>query len=158
MNAFLHVDFQRCTACFACETACETTHGGASRIYLAFVNDLPVPVMCRQCENSPCVIACPEKALVWREADGVVFLADRCTRCGFCAMACPFGVLTVNPLGSPSVAKCDLCRDRRGEGKRPACVLTCPTEALTDRVTVPLRRRRLKQTLPPESLPNRGSR
>ncbi|WP_448384235.1 4Fe-4S dicluster domain-containing protein [Desulfosoma sp.] len=148
MNAFLYVDFLRCTACFACETACRTAHGSGSRIHLAFADGLPVPLLCRQCENSPCAAVCPEQALAWDTTHGVVLLAERCTRCGLCAMACPFGVLSVHPLECPNVVKCDLCRDRRAEGKRPACVLTCPTEAITDEVQRPLRRRRLTGMVP----------
>lgn len=143
MSVFLHVDFRRCTACFACETACRAAHGSDSRIQLTFVDGLPVPLMCRHCEHSPCAAVCPEHALVWDPNHGVVLLADRCTRCGLCAVACPFGVLSVNPVGQPGVVKCDLCRARREEGKRPACVLTCPTEAITDELEHPLRRRRL---------------
>lgn len=142
MSAFLHVDFRRCTACFACETACRTAHGGASRVHLTFADGLPVPLMCRHCENSPCAAVCPEQALAWNETDGVLVRAERCTGCGLCAVACPFGVLSVDPLGQPSVVKCDLCRARRAEGKRPACVLTCPTDAITDEPQRPLRRRR----------------
>ncbi|MEJ5365170.1 MAG: 4Fe-4S dicluster domain-containing protein [Desulfosoma sp.] len=160
MNAFLHVDFRRCTGCFACEAACRTAHGGACRVHLAFADGLPVPLMCRQCENSPCAAVCPEEALVWDKTHGVVLLVERCTRCGLCAVACPFGVLSVDPFGRPNVVKCDLCLGRRAEGKRPACVLTCPTEAITDEPDRPLKRRRLAGSVPPiaarpfsESLP-----
>jgi len=148
MNAFLHVDFRRCTGCFACETACRMAHGSGARIHLAFADGLPVPLMCRQCENSPCAAVCPEQALAWDKTHGVVLLAERCTRCGLCAMACPFGVLSVDPFQWPNVVKCDLCRARCAEGKRPACVLTCPTEAITDEPQRPLKRRRLAGMVP----------
>ncbi|ROQ90712.1 4Fe-4S dicluster domain-containing protein [Desulfosoma caldarium] len=147
MNPYLYVDFQRCTACFACESACEIAHGSPSRIHLAFAQGLPTPLMCRQCENSPCAAVCPEQALAWKEGDGVVFFEDRCTRCGWCAVACPFGVLTVTPFGSEGLLKCDLCRSRREEGKRPACVLTCPTSAISDEPSKVLQRRRRRQPL-----------
>lgn len=148
MNPYLYVDFRRCTACFACETACENTHGSPSRLHVAFAQGLPTPLMCRQCENSPCAAVCPEQALAWKEGDGVVFLKDRCTRCGWCAIACPFGVLTVTPFRPKGLVKCDLCHSRRKEGKRPACVLTCPTFAIRDDPVEVLQRRRQHQPVP----------
>lgn len=148
MNPYLYVDFRRCTGCFACETACENVHGSASRVFLAFARGLPTPLMCRHCENSPCAAVCPEQALVRHESDGVVALKNRCTRCGWCAVACPFGVLTVTPFGLEGILKCDLCHSRRKDGKRPACVLTCPTSAITDDPPSALKQRRQSQTLP----------
>ncbi|MEJ5349247.1 MAG: 4Fe-4S dicluster domain-containing protein [Desulfosoma sp.] len=147
MNAFLYVDFRRCTACFACEAACEAAHGTPSRLHLAFAEGLPAPLMCRHCQNSPCVVVCPEQALQWNESNGVVFLEDRCTRCGWCAVACPFGVLTVNPFEASGLLKCDLCSNRRRQGKQPACVLTCPTGAIRDDPDVALKQRRVSQNL-----------
>jgi Fe-S-cluster-containing dehydrogenase component len=43
-------------------------------------------------------------------------------------MACPFGVPQFGADGR--MQKCDLCVDLVTQGKEPACVATCPAEAL----------------------------
>lgn len=53
----------------------------------------------------------------------VVVDEERCTGCGFCAAACPWGVITLDPVTGKAL-KCDLC------GGDPACVKECPENAL----------------------------
>jgi Fe-S-cluster-containing dehydrogenase component len=44
-------------------------------------------------------------------------------------MVCPFGILSFDIIGRV-MRKCDLCIHRLNEGKKPACVTTCPARAL----------------------------
>ena len=52
-----------------------------------------------------------------------------CTGTGACEDACPFGVPILVKEKNKAV-KCDMCRDRIAEGKRPICVEACPLRAL----------------------------
>ena len=119
----VYVDIDRCIYCHACEVACERVHGEA-RISVGAVEErASVPLFCHQCDVAPCVLACPAGALVQGEA-AVSFEAEKCTRCGLCAISCPFGAVYIGETAL--LQKCDLCSER----EVPACVLTCPTEAL----------------------------
>lgn len=86
-------------------------------------------VVCRKCEDAPCVASCPKDALEKDENKILKRYSMRCVSCKTCSHACPFG--TIYPETIPYVIpQCDYCLDRLGEGKGPACVKTSRTEAL----------------------------
>ncbi|ASJ10029.1 formate dehydrogenase [Thermococcus sp. P6] len=124
----LFINFGRCIACRACEVACEKEHG-ISLISVYEFEDMAVPLNCRHCEKAPCVEVCPTNALYRDESGAVVLEEDKCIGCYMCSAVCPYAIPIVDPIREVAV-KCDLCADRRREGKLPACVSVCPTEAL----------------------------
>jgi Fe-S-cluster-containing dehydrogenase component len=72
---------------------------------------------------------CPAGAISKRTEDGVVVVdRNECVGCRNCEKACPYGAPQFGLDGK--MQKCDLCLERRAEGKEPACVATCPGEAL----------------------------
>ena len=87
-----------------------------------------VPKLCNQCEKPPCVQVCPVGA-TYQTADGVV-LVDRkwCIGCGYCIMACPYGMRFFHPVYHVA-EKCNFCYHRINKGMKPACVLACPVGA-----------------------------
>jgi tetrathionate reductase subunit B len=84
-----------------------------------------VPKLCNQCENPPCVQVCPVGA-TYQVPDGVV-LVDRswCIGCGYCIMACPYGVRFFHPVYH-TAEKCNFCYHRITKGMKTACVQACP--------------------------------
>ena len=62
------------------------------------------------------------------EKGAVVINYDQCIGCKFCISACPFDVPQFN-ANTGKVDKCHMCFDRI-PSKEPACVQSCPTEAL----------------------------
>jgi NAD-dependent dihydropyrimidine dehydrogenase PreA subunit len=74
-------------------------------------------------------VAQPE-ALITTEEGTILFDTAKCTGCGLCFFACPFGVIGFNWSGKVT-CKCKLCSGRLTEGKPPACVITCLTQALS---------------------------
>ena len=50
---------------------------------------ITLPMQCMQCDNPPCVKACPVEA-TWMEPDGIVVVDyDWCIGCRYCMAACP---------------------------------------------------------------------
>lgn len=84
-----------------------------------------VPKLCNQCAKPPCVQVCPVGA-TFQTADGVV-LVDRtwCIGCGYCIMACPYGVRFFHPVYHVA-DKCTFCYHRISKGMKTACVGACP--------------------------------
>jgi len=84
-----------------------------------------VPKLCNQCTNPPCVQVCPVGA-TYQSPDGVV-LVDRkwCIGCGYCIMACPYGVRFFHPVYK-TAEKCNFCYHRISNSMKPACVEACP--------------------------------
>jgi Fe-S-cluster-containing dehydrogenase component len=84
-----------------------------------------VPKLCNQCDNPPCVQVCPVGA-TYQAPDGVV-LVDRtwCIGCGYCIMACPYGVRFFHPVYH-TAEKCNFCYHRITKGLKSACVQACP--------------------------------
>ncbi|NIA05592.1 MAG: 4Fe-4S dicluster domain-containing protein [Proteobacteria bacterium] len=84
-----------------------------------------VPKLCNQCDNPVCVQVCPVGA-TYQTPDGVV-LVDRtwCIGCGYCIMACPYGVRFFHPKYH-TAEKCTFCYHRITKGLKTACVDACP--------------------------------
>ncbi len=92
---------------------------------------------CMHCTDAACVRVCPNGTLYHNQYGTVSYNKDTCTGCGYCVEACPFDVprLTKNVItGIAKMDKCSFCTtpglDRIAEGWEPACVKTCPPEAL----------------------------
>jgi len=92
---------------------------------------------CMHCTDAACVEVCPTGALSRHELGFVTYDKDICSGCGYCVDFCPFGVpqSTRNTItGVAKMDKCTLCTtpgaDRLAEGYEPACVKSCPTDAL----------------------------
>jgi len=92
---------------------------------------------CMHCTDAACVTVCPSGALYHHELGFVAYNKDICTGCGYCADFCPFHVPRSDRNWATGVAKMDKCTlcttpgfDRIAGGWEPACVKTCPTDAL----------------------------
>lgn len=136
----IFVRFDRCTGCHTCEIACAVEHSKCkslfeaifehpvpkNRLYVEWVSpDGKVPVLCRHCEDAPCMHACISGA-IQRNEDGVVITdTDKCIGCWTCVMVCPYGVVGRH-MEIQRAFRCDKCPDR----EIPACVDACPTNAL----------------------------
>lgn len=86
-------------------------------------------LVCRKCEDAPCVASCPKDALEKDEHKVLKRYSMRCISCKTCSHACPFG--TIYPETIPYVVpQCDYCIDRIEEGKEPSCVKTSKSDAI----------------------------
>lgn len=134
------IDQTKCIGCHACTTACKSENEvplGVTRTYVKSVDVGIWPqarrafqvTRCNQCENAPCVSACPTSAM-YRRDDGIVDFDKRvCIGCKACIAACPYDAIFINPEDH-SAEKCNFCAHRLDMGLEPACVVVCPTEAI----------------------------
>jgi formate dehydrogenase iron-sulfur subunit len=86
--------------------------------------------VCKHCANAPCQEACPTGAIIRTEYDTVYVQQDICNGCGYCVVACPFGVIARDEAGDRLAHKCTLCYDRLKDGLEPACAKACPTDSI----------------------------
>lgn len=72
MKSLIIVNSTDCIGCRTCEVACVVAHPLEQELNASFflprlkvqrLNNISAPVMCHQCENAPCVGACPVGAL-----------------------------------------------------------------------------------------------
>jgi len=134
------IDQTRCIGCHACTTACKSENEvplSVTRTYVKSVDTGVFPdarrafqvTRCNQCEDAPCVAACPTAAMFTRP-DGIVdFDKDACIGCKACMAACPYDAIFINPEDH-SAEKCNFCAHRIDSGLEPACVVVCPTQAI----------------------------
>ncbi len=133
-------DLRKCMGCEACTVSCNAeweVPAGQARTRVRMTDlagtfpDLmssPYVAQCNQCDDAPCVRACPSGA-TWRDPNGVVRInTDVCIGCGFCIDACPYDARQISAR-TRKADKCDFCAPRVARGEPPACVATCPSEA-----------------------------
>lgn len=137
---FPSLDPEACEPCGKCEVACvEARYGGGPylpddafvlerrRLAIQVVAGIPSLEVCVHCPDSPCVTSCPHHALVRYPNGRVDLVEQRCTGCGKCIDACPFGA--IRRVTTLDIAvKCDACATIAGG---PACLPACPTTALS---------------------------
>ncbi|MCX7856748.1 MAG: 4Fe-4S dicluster domain-containing protein [Deltaproteobacteria bacterium] len=145
------VDTTKCIGCRSCEVACSSSHGlpspnieqevwnvnDTTTERLTVINrfstaqgNIFVKKQCMHCNIPACVAACLVKAMKKRE-EGHVTWEENCMGCRYCMFSCPFGIPRFEYASpTPRLQKCDLCYERYLRGEPPACVETCPQEAL----------------------------
>jgi len=148
MGKLLLVIPNRCTGCNRCSYVCSAIKEGMFILSKARIkiNNFPhegysVPSICFQCPSADCMKACPEDAIIKNEIGVIVIDINKCTGCGECIDACPYGMMEQYESGMPY--KCDLC------GGSPACVAECNFDALvfkeSDKILRKLRGTQMKQ-------------
>ncbi len=130
-----------CIGCHSCEVACaeqnDTPIDGAwRRVGELEGGSFPdtrrfnLSMACNHCVEPTCLSGCPTSAYV-KLSNGVVrHDADECIGCQYCIWNCPYEV-PVFDRRRKIVSKCDMCLPRLEAGQKPACVLACPTSAIT---------------------------
>ena len=163
MTEHIQVVPDKCRACRRCEVACIAAHHGmsfkeamkhrdelVSRVQVVKAEGFKTTVRCHQCAHAPCANVCPTGALQQDEDGRIIMRVQYCVACKMCIAACPYGTISLDTIGMPSVdgdegetlaqrarrevaVRCDMCRAWRMEnGKRiTACMEACPAHALS---------------------------
>ena len=142
------VNLDQCSGCKACVVACHTLNGleedeSWRRVGTLTIGEYDesksagiqhVTTACHHCEDPGCLNGCPVKAYDKDPDTGIVrHLDDQCIGCKYCTMMCPYEVPQYSErLGI--VRKCDMCHNRLSVGEAPACVQSCPNEAISIRL------------------------
>jgi len=148
------VDTTRCIGCRSCEVACSETYGNfvpnvtgdnalekfrdTSEVQFTVVNrfktdkgDVFVKRQCMHCWQPACAAACLVNAMLKTRDGPVTWDGDKCMGCRFCMISCPFDVPKFEYSGwNPRIMKCSMCFERLQQGQKPACVESCPSDAL----------------------------
>ena len=151
------VDISKCIGCKGCEVACKewndlkvepTVNFGSYQSHqdlspntwlLMRFNEVEIDGnlnwlikkdACLHCEEPGCLFACPAPGAIVQYTNGIVdFNQENCIGCQYCVTGCPFDIPRFDK-STRTVSKCNMCVDRVESGLEPACVKTCPTNAI----------------------------
>lgn len=147
-------DSTRCIGCKACVVACRESNNlpasatdgrhdlqqsldGTTKNVIKLWKDDKSPAFafmkqqCMHCVDPACVSVCMLGALQKGAQGAVTYDKDTCIGCRYCQVACPFGVPQFEwDSATPKIVKCELCPERRAQGREPACVEVCPRKAV----------------------------
>lgn len=135
----IYVKPDRCMGCKSCEIGCAVQHSEGKtlfsalleipapmkRLFVETAEGVKMPILCRHCDDAPCLNACISGCLYKDENGFIRRKKERCVGCWTCLMVCPFGVVT-RDVNKHLAVKCDRCHKL----DVPACVTACPTKAL----------------------------
>lgn len=123
------IDLRKCVGCHACTVGCVSENKLPPGMWYRPVHEYEqgtypkvsrtfLPRPCLQCDNPPCVDACPvqgKDGATWKETTGlgaglVMINYEQCIGCGECVAACPYGARTMDEGafhgdGTPAVQK-----------------------------------------------------
>lgn len=160
---YIVVDSRKCQGCMTCMIACSLAHEGCINLSMARLQVTQNPFQpwpddivinqCHQCEEAPCVEACPTGALAIDTEHGNIRVVDEsiCVGCGRCHKACLFEperpAIVLDPPDSDGFKskKCDLCLnaahhfhpDGGGVNGVQICAAVCPMNAIAFTTTMP---------------------
>jgi carbon-monoxide dehydrogenase iron sulfur subunit len=123
---FVFGDPEVCSGCMVCANVCSMYYfkvisPSRARVRVLRVEPgLDFPLFCRNCEDAPCISACPEGALS-RTSKGIVIVNNaKCKGHAACVAACPYNAISINPDTGKAI-KCIQCGQ---------CVDRCPANAI----------------------------
>lgn len=145
-------DVTRCIGCEECVVACQKANGlpkeepwrwvkridDLSSSRWTTIDRMPsekgdrfVRKQCMHCVDPACVSVCIVGAMKKTPEGPVVYDKDLCIGCRYCMIACPWEIPRYSWEDRvPYIQKCHMCYERvLKDGKPPACVEACPTEA-----------------------------
>ena len=113
-------DSEKCIGCQSCMFACNRRQGAAGLartcIGVHSVGGMErgfTVVVCRACEDPPCLKVCPTRALSLRNSGGVILAQAKCIGCRSCVDACTIGAVSWdNSINKPIICvHCGFCTD-----------------------------------------------
>lgn len=120
----LLIDLDACSQCDECGMLCsyiQHHHNNGITNLREFAH---FAIVCRRCDDAPCVASCPWEALEMQETKMLKRYMMRCTSCKSCSRGCPFGV--IYPETIPFViSRCDFCLGRLRGDESPICLQSC---------------------------------
>jgi DMSO reductase iron-sulfur subunit len=136
-----HFDMTKCIGCRSCEVACNEQNGNPADLHWRRIGEIEGGVWphteryylsmgCNHCLSADCLRGCPVNAYTKDPLTGIVLhSAEACIGCQYCVWNCPYSVPQFN-ADRGVVGKCDMCHGRLTSGMEPACVNSCPENAI----------------------------
>lgn len=122
-------EYSKCIGCETCNTVCGFIHDGKSYIKIRKTDEgLVFPTACLHCVNAKCQTLCKRDAIIRGGLGEVLIDYKKCNNCMDCLYACPIKAIRIS---RGAIVNCDLCLPLRLGGLEPACIVMCPSRAIT---------------------------
>ena len=125
----LLIDLEKVAEHANCSENCSYFYHPKNRGIASLIEFANFALVCRKCEDAPCVAACRFNALEKKEDKVLKRYLFKCVSCKSCSYACHSGVIL--PESIPFMAStCDWCIGRLSGNEFPVCVKGCTCGAV----------------------------